>query len=112
METAEQQNIFSLLTDARLRDMYCAARQGASMLSAAPEELSSIVAEQVLAGSYAAVEDPKHCLIEATTTLRHARKRSRLALLQRRAVDAKRRGDAALERELVREILTTRRQVD
>ena len=112
METAEQQNVFSLLTDARLRDMYCAARQGESMLSAAPEELSSIVAEHVLAGSYAAVDDPTHCLIEATTTLRSTRKRSRLAHLQRRAVDAKRRGDAVLERELVREILTTRRQVD
>jgi hypothetical protein len=58
------------------------------------------------------VEDPAHCLAEAMNRLRQGRNRSRLVQLQKQAYDAKRRGDVALERQLVREILTTRRQVD
>ncbi|HWN70962.1 MAG TPA: toprim domain-containing protein, partial [Haliangium sp.] len=112
MQVAEDQDVLSLLTDARLRDMYCAARQGSPMLSAAPEDIGPLIAKHVLAGTYASVEDPAHCLAEAVNRLRQGRNRSRLVQLQKQAQDARRRGDVALERRLVREILTTRRQVD
>ncbi len=112
MQTAEEHDVFSLLTDARLRDMYSAARQGRPLLSAAPDDVSPYVAKHVLDGSYASVIDPAHCLLEAARNLRETRQKLQLAELQRKAVDAKRRGDVVLERQLVREILTTRRQVD
>jgi hypothetical protein len=112
MQAAEEQDVLSFLTDARLRDMYCAARQGSPMLSAAPEDIGPLIAEHVLAGTYASVEDPAHCLAEAVNRLRQRRSRSRLVQLQKQAQDARRRGDVALERRLFREILTTRRQVD
>jgi DNA primase len=113
-ETAEQNSVFSLLTDERLRDMYCAARQNRSYLSNPsewPEDLSALVAKQMLAGAYADVKDPKHCLIEAIGGLKRLQ-RAKLAALKREAQTAKRRGDVELERKLVREILITRRQVD
>jgi DNA primase len=112
MQAAEDQDVLSLLTDARLRDMYCAARQGSPMLSAAPEDIGPLIAKHVFAGTYASVENPAHCLAEAVNRLRQGRNRSRLVQLQKQAYDARRRGDVALERRLVREILTTRRQVD
>ncbi len=115
METAEQNSVFSLLTDERLRDMYCAARSDRSYLSNPsewPTELSSLVAKQMLAGAYADVKDPNHCLTEAISGLKRLQQRARLAALRREAQVAKRRGDVELERKLVREILNTRRQVD
>lgn len=115
MEAADAQDVFSLLTDARLQAIYSAARQGSPVpyaLSAAPEDIGPLIAKHVLAGTYASVKDPTHCLTEAVGRLRSGRRRTQLALLQRQAEDARRRGDEALERQLVREILTTRRQVD
>jgi len=115
METAEENSVFSLLTDDRLRDMYCAARQDRSYLSNPsdwPQELSSLIAAQMLAGEYADVKDPEHCLTEAISTYKRKQQRARLAALRREAQIAKRRGDVELERKLVSEILTTRRQVD
>lgn len=112
MQAAEEQDVLSLLTDGRLRDMYCAARQGSPMLSAASEDIDPSIAQHVLAGTYASVEDPAHCLAEAVNRLRHGRKRIRLEQLQKQAQEARRRGDVALERRLFSEILTTRRQVD
>jgi DNA primase len=112
MQAAEDQDVLSLLTDARLRDMYCAARQGSAMLSAAPEDIGPLIAEHVLAGTYASVEDPAHSLAESVNRLRQKRSRSRLEQLKKQAQDARRRGDVALERRLFHEILTTRRQVD
>lgn len=82
------------------------------MLSAASEDIDPVIAQHVLAGTYASVEDPAHCLTEAVTRLRHGRKRTRLEQLQKQAFDARRRGDHDLERRLFSEILTTRRQVD
>ena len=112
MEAAEQQDVFSLLTDARLRDMYCAARQGSLMLSAAPDDISPFIAKNVFSGAYATVQDPIHCLLEVAARLRYKRRRHQMADLQHRAEEAKRRGDAELERQLVHEILTLRKQVD
>jgi DNA primase len=112
IETAEENDVFSLLTDARLQDMYCAARQGTALIAAIPEDVSPVIAQHVLSGAFASVKDPHHSLVETIASLRRLRNRARLAELQRRAEVAKRRGDAELERELVREILSTRRQVD
>lgn len=112
MATVEQHDVVNLLTDARLRDMYCAARQGLSILEAAPDDISPLVAKYVLAGSYASVKDPSHSLNETMVQLRRKRRTQRVRQLQRQAEDAKRRGDKALERQLVGEILTIRKQVD
>jgi hypothetical protein len=94
-DLAETLEIRSLLTDARLRDMYSAARLGGDMLSAAPPELSDIVAREVFAGSYAAVEDPRRTLEGALAQLRAGRVADEVADLQRRIKDAERRGDTA-----------------
>ncbi|MEM9494042.1 MAG: toprim domain-containing protein, partial [Myxococcota bacterium] len=110
LKTAEEHNVVSLLTDARLRDMYCAACQGSPMLAAAPDDIGPIAARHMLSGAYATMKDPNQGLLEVIASLRHPRRR--LAQLQRQADEARRRGDEALERELVHEILTTRRQVD
>lgn len=110
LETAEENDVFSLLTDARLRDMYCAARRGQPVIAALPDDAGSTIAKHVLSGAFASVHDPRHTLLETVARLKHVRTRARLAELQRRAETAKRRGDAELERELVREILSTRRQ--
>jgi hypothetical protein len=107
-ETAETLEIRSLLTDARLRDMYSAARQGADMLSAAPPEISDIVAREVFAGSYASVEDPRRTLVEAVHQLRQSRIADEVAELQRRIKDAERRGDTAQARECLARITTLR----
>jgi len=112
MNLAEQQDVFSLLTDARLRDMYSAAREGEPMMSAAPDELSPLVAKRMLASAYADVTDPSHCLTEAVGGLKRMRGRARLHALQRQASEAKRIGDSERERELVLEILNLRKQVD
>jgi len=112
IELAEENDVFSLLTDERLRDMYCAARRGEPIISALPAEGSSFIAEHVLSGAFATAKDPRRGLLEAVASLRKVRKRPELAELQRRAQAAKRRGDVELERELVREILSARKQVD
>ncbi len=112
IELAEENDVFSLLTDERLRDMYCAARRGEPIISALPTDGSSFIAEHVLSGAFATAKDPRRGLLEAVASLRKVRKRPELAELQRRAQAAKRRGDVELERELVREILSARKQVD
>ncbi len=110
MELAEENSVFSLLTDARLRDMYCAARRGQSLVSALVDD--PVITKHVLAGNYVAVKDPAHTLRETVASLVRNRKLRELARLQKQVEVAQRRGDVELERKLVREILTTRRQVD
>jgi len=116
IETAEERGVFSLLTDERLRDMYSAARSGKHLLSALPDTGSdpmiAQIAKHVLAGNYGTVKDPAHTLGEVVTRLLQVRKRARLEVLQRQADEAGRRGDLALQRQIVREIVETRRQVD
>ena len=112
MATAEENDVFSLLTDARLRDMYCAARQGSPILSAAPDDVSPFIAKKVFSGAYADVKDPSHSLLEVAAYLRRENQRRRLADLSRQAQEANRRGDADLARQLTQELLTLRKQVD
>lgn len=117
IENAEQRDVFSLLTDERLRDMYSAARSGQHLLSALPDSdesdpMSAQIAKFVLGGNYGSVKDPAHTLGEVVSGLLKVRKREKLEGLQRQADEAGRRGDIALQRQIVREIVETRRQVD
>ncbi|MBT8495449.1 MAG: DNA primase [Deltaproteobacteria bacterium] len=116
LETAEERDVFSHLTDERVRDMYSAQRSGEHMLSALPDDGSdpmvAQIAKYVFAGSYSEVKDPAHTLSETVASLLQVRKRARLELLQKQADEAGRRGDVERQRQLVREIVETRRQVD
>ncbi len=114
IEEAERLGVFSLLTDRRLRDMYSAARAGEAPLSALPEDAAGDIAERVLAGDYANLADPQQTLREAVGNIRGIRRR---AELRRRNAEQAREADRRVadrhrERELLREILATRRQVD
>lgn len=111
LSNAEELEVFSLLTDARLRDMYSAARDGRPILSA-DEDISPEIARRVLGGMFTTVDNPARCLEDAVARLRRSRQRERLAELQREAELARRRGDGDTARRLVSEILTIRKQVD
>lgn len=114
LDEAERLGVFSLLTDRRLRDMYSAARAGAPVLSALSEDASGEIATRVLAGDYATLADPEQTLREAVANIRRIRRRNELRRRHEqhtREAD-RQKGDPHRERELVREILATRRQVD
>jgi DNA primase len=114
LDEAEKLGVFSLLTDRRLRDMYSAARAGTPVVSALPTDASADIARRVLAGDYATLADPEQTLREAVANIRRFRLRAELRRRneqQTRAAD-RRVGDPTSERELLREILATRRQVD
>ncbi len=110
IEIAEQKGTFSLLTDARLRDMYSAAREGRPMVSAISADLGPAAA-RVLSGDYSH-RDPARNLIDAIAVLEHVRTRHKLAELNRRLEMARRRDDADLVRQVIGEIRMTRKQVD
>ena len=110
IEIAEQKGAFSLLTDARLRDMYSAAREGRPMVSAISADLGPAAA-RVLSGDYSH-RDPARNLTEAIAVLEHVRLRQKLAELDRRLEIARRRDDADLVRQVIGEIRMTRKQVD
>ncbi len=112
LTTSDADKAFSLLTDGRLRDMYSAARQGQSMLELAHAHLPQPTADLVLSGKYAAVTDPKARLVALTEHLVRRAADSGLRSLGQRLAEAKRSGDRELERRLVAEILSTRKQVD
>ncbi len=105
---AETQNVFSFLTDMRLRDMYTAAKEGKPMLSVTSDPG---IAKALLSGAFANVSNPSHCLAEAAGTLESTRKKRKLAELQTQIEEAGRRGDSELERQLIREIMLIRKQV-
>ncbi|MGE0402966.1 MAG: DNA primase [Kofleriaceae bacterium] len=67
--TAEADKAFWLLTDARLRDMYSAARDGQPLLESAPVQLPKPSAEYVLSGKYAETKDPRAELLKMVTNL-------------------------------------------
>lgn len=108
---AEELEVLSLLTDARLRDMYSAACAGRPMLTAS-DDISPDIAQQVLGGMYATAENPAQALAEKVGTVRRLRRRQHLASLQRELTLADRRGDTEVARRLFSEILTIRKQVD
>ncbi len=109
LSTADADKAFSLLTDARLRDMYSAARQGQSMLELAHSHLPQPTLDLVLSGKYAAVTDPRARLIALLESLTRRAAEQSLRSLGQRLAEAKRSGDRELERRLVEEILSTRK---
>ncbi len=91
--TAEADKAFWLLTDARLRDMYSAARDGQPLLELAPVQLPKPTAEYVLSGKYAETKDPRAALVKMVDGLElrsSALSRSNMASEMK---DANRRGD-------------------
>jgi len=109
LATAEELNIFSSLTDSRLRDMYSAAREGRSLVSATQDPT---IAKHVLSGDRGEIANPEDHLRSLASRLGHRQTRNQLEELQRQAEAAARRGDAALQRQLVRQIIELRKQVD
>lgn len=109
---ADAQDVVSLLTDERLRDMYFAARQGADVLTVAPDDIRPLVARRLMSGSFANVTDPNHTLLEIADQLRVGQRRRELESLKQRAAEANRRGDKELERQLFRQILAAKKKVN
>jgi DNA primase len=109
LSAAEEAEVFSYLTDMRLQNMYTAAKEGQPMLSVTGD---ANIARALLSGAFSNVSSPKHCFDEAVGTLRSVHLKEKLRLLQVQAEEAGRRGDTELERELIREIMVTRKQVD
>ena len=84
--TAEADKAFWLLTDARLRAMYSAARAGQSFHELAPVHLPTSTAEHVLSGKYAEAKDPRAALVAMTQQPRaSARPRSARTSSRRRS---------------------------
>jgi DNA primase len=112
LASAEEHGVLSLLTDARLRDMYSASLVGQSLVEQAPLVLSPPVAQAVLAGRYSKHPDPARQLAQMIANLRLRSAELAKKDLERRLAEARRAGDRELERSLAREIVQTRKQVD
>jgi DNA primase len=118
VSTAEADKAFSLLTDARLRDICSAARAGTSLveLTTSPDSgLPAASATLVLSGKYAAETDPASRLAAMAANLHRrgvqagpGRKGATMADYQARLAEAQRKGDHELARQLVSEIVSTR----
>lgn len=92
--TAEADKAFWLLTDARLRDMYSAARDGGqSLVELAPVQLPQPIAVLVLSGKYADSKDPRAELLGQLANLEHRRDDLEQAKLQQGLASARRSGD-------------------
>jgi DNA primase len=100
MATAEADKAFWLLTDARLRAMYCAARDGQSFLELAPAQLPSPTAKHVLSGKYALAKDPALSLAAMVQNLEARKAGAGRIELKHHLADARRRGDHVRAREL------------
>ena len=105
MALAEKEDVGSLLTDGRLRDMYSAARSGRSLWEVAPFK-------EVLSGEFKSLPHPSRALFEAIRMLRSERLEATVRQLQTQLNDAQRRGDATLARELSLRVLETRNKAD
>jgi hypothetical protein len=110
--TADSLGVFSLLTDARLRDMYSASREGQPFTELAPALLPPVHAELVLSAKYVSETDPHGRLTAMTSGLRRRAEHERLKQLHARMTEAQRHGDRDLARSLFAEIVSTRKQVD
>jgi DNA primase len=93
--TAEADRAFWLLTDARLRDMYSAARErGKSLIELAPVQLPQPTAVIVLSGKYAEAKDPRAELLGQLRNLEHRKAELEQAEVQQGLVQARRSGDS------------------
>jgi DNA primase len=110
LSAADEGDVFSYLSDMRLQNMYTAAKDGQPMLSVTDD---ANIAKALLSGAFSDVSNPKHCFDEAFKTLRNVQVSEELAALQVQLEEAGRRGDTELARELIGEIMATRKkQVD
>jgi DNA primase len=92
--TVEADKAFWLLTDARLRDMYSAARErGQPLIELAPVQLPQPTAVIVLSGKYAAAKDPRAELLGQLRNLEHRKAELEQAEVQQGLAQARRRGD-------------------
>jgi len=107
--TAEADKAFWLLTDARLRDMYSAARAGQSFHELASVQLPPTTAAHVLSGKYAEAKDPRADLIAMTRNLDHRKAEVGLVELKKSLNEAQRRGDRDLARLLAQLIEAERK---
>ena len=99
--TAEADKAFWLLTDARLRDMYSAARAGQSLHElAASGQYPPPIAVHVLSGKYADSKDPHAALAAMARNLEVRKNEVGLAELKKNMSLAHRRGDRELARTL------------
>jgi hypothetical protein len=98
--TVEADKAFWLLTDARLRAMYSAARDGQSLLELAPAQLPSPTAKHVLSGKYASAKDPSSSLAAMMRNLESRKLETDRIELKKSLADARRRGDHDLARQL------------
>ncbi len=105
LPTADANGVFSLLTDARLRDMYSAALRGGSLLDLAPTYLPASSTKTFLEGRYAATTDPQRQLLEQIANLGTLQHKRRGAELERQLGEARRRGDQHQARLLVDQLL-------
>ncbi len=100
---ADELNLFSYLTDQRLRDMYSAARNGVPLVSATPDDPT--IVSHILAGAYTGVARPQETLREIVAVLAKDRSLAHLAPSKRGLAPDE-------ERKRFQEIVNTRRQVD
>jgi len=105
--TAEADKAFWLLTDARLRAMYSAARAGQSLLELAPVQLPPSTAKLVLSGKYAS-KDPPSSLAAMTRNLEARKAHVDRMELQKNLAEARRRGDHGLARQLAQQNVAER----
>jgi hypothetical protein len=98
--TAEADKAFCLLTDARLRAMYSAARDGLALLELAPAQLPPPTAQHVLSGKYASAKDPVLSLAAMTRNLEARKANAARMAFRKGLIDAGRRGDQQLAREM------------
>jgi DNA primase len=108
--SAEEYGVLSLLTDARLRDMYSAAHAGRDLVACAPSELSDLVAREVMAGQFRTLPNPRETLIDAVRTVSRVRLEAEARELDRQVQEAKRRGDNTLLMELLKRQIETRKK--
>ena len=101
LATADANGLFSLLTDARLRDMYSAALRGGTLVEIAPTYLPSQSTKNFLEGRYATAADPQRQLLEMIAGLRAAERQRRRDELLKGLGEARRRGDKHQERLLM-----------
>jgi len=93
---------FWLLTDARLRDMYSAARAGQSFHELATLHLPTNTARDVLSGKYATTIDPSALLAKMIELLSLRKHSAALDETRVQMLEAQRRGDRELASLLAR----------
>lgn len=103
LATPEADKAFWLLTDTRLRDMYSAARDGRSLLeqtSTAVQNLPSPTIKALLSGRYVETKDPSALLAQMARDLEHRKRMTQRRDLEKLMVEAQRRGDREMARNL------------